>query len=182
MEHAKKMPLKWYFLGPIIALTGGVFGIAAAAIGESRFGWYVIPFVAAPIIEEIVKPCGVYLLLVKWPQALPSARHTAFLAALAGLSFAIVENTVYLEVYFPEHTQALVLWRYTVCLLMHMGCSFILGFGINQKLIAAMRDEIPFLEGNRIFFTIPIVIHATYNVSAFLMESQWDWFTARMVV
>ena len=171
------MQLRWHILGPLIALTGGVFGIVAAAQQEAGYGGYFALFVAAPIIEEGVKPCGVYLLLAKWPQALPSQIYTALLAALGGLSFAVIENIIYLEVYFPEHTQDVFLWRYTVCLLVHSGCSFILGFGINQRLAASVRGDIPFLKGNRLFFVIPMVIHCFYNVSVFLLEDKLGWFS-----
>ena len=168
------MMLKWHLLAPLIAIAGGAFGILAAITEEANYGGYFTPFVAAPIIEEAIKPIGVYFLLAKWPHALRGRTYTALLAALGGLSFAFVENIIYLQAYFPEHTQALVLWRYTACLLTHAGCSFILGCGINQKLLASVRGEIPFLKGNRKFFIIPMAIHAGYNVLVFAL-STWHW-------
>ncbi|MDY6912248.1 MAG: PrsW family glutamic-type intramembrane protease [Chloroflexota bacterium] len=171
------MPLKWFILGPLIAVGGGIFGIFAASYQESGFGWYILPFVAAPIFEEAIKPCGVYWLLAKKPQALPNQKYIAFLAALAGLSFALIENLLYLEVFFPEHNHAMVVWRYSVCILVHVSCSYTVGFGINQKLIAWVRGEVPFLQGNRRFFFIPMAVHSLYNISAFLIETRFEWFT-----
>jgi RsiW-degrading membrane proteinase PrsW (M82 family) len=164
--------LKWQLLAPLIAIGGGVVGIIAAIAEEGNFGGYFGVFVAAPIIEEAIKPVGVYFILAKWQHALRGRIYTAMLAALGGLSFAVIENTIYLQVYFPEHTQFLVLWRYTVSLLLHVGCSFVLGLGINQKLLDSVRGEIPFLKGNRKFFIIPMVTHACYNVLVFMLAER----------
>ena len=122
------------------------------------------PFIAAPIIEESLKPSGVYLLLAKWPQALPNRYYTALLAALAGLGFALVENEIYLRVYFPEHSHEMVLIRYTASLSLHVVASFIFGLGINQKLIAAVKGEIPMFSANKRFFITAMGLHAAYNI------------------
>ena len=98
--------------------------------------------------------------------------YTASLATLGGLSFAIVENILYLQFYFPEHTQALVTFRYSANLTMHVLLSFILGFGINQKLLVSVRGEIPLLKGNKKFFFIPMIMHSLFNIIAVLFGSR----------
>ncbi|MBI3931545.1 MAG: PrsW family intramembrane metalloprotease [Chloroflexi bacterium] len=139
-----------------------------AIIQELSQDSVLVTFIAAPMIEEIMKPAGVYLLLVRWPHLLTSRIHTACLAALGGLSFAVVENILYLQVYFPEHTQALVVFRYSAGLTMHVVSSFIVGFGINQKLLASVRGEIPLLKGNKKFFVIPMILHSLFNITVML--------------
>lgn len=121
-------------------------------------------------MEEGLKPSGVYLLLAKWPHLLRSRLYTAFLAALGGISFAIVENFMYLAVYYPDHSGALVLYRFTVGLALHAVASFIVGFGINQRLVASVRGEVPFLSGNWKFFIAGITLHALYNMAATVAE------------
>ncbi len=153
-------------------MGGGALGILGAIIQELSQGSLLVAFVAAPMIEEVMKPAGVYLLLVWWPKVLTSRLFTASLAALGGLSFAVVENILYLQFYFPEHTQALVVFRYTVGLTMHVLASFILGFGINQKLLASVRGEIPLLKDNKKFFIIPMVIHSLFNIMAVVVGSR----------
>lgn len=155
-----------------MAALGGVLGVLGAIIQELSQGSLLVAFVAGPMIEEAMKPCGVYLLLVRWPQVLTSRIYTAFLAALGGLSFAVVENIIYLQLYFPEHTQTLVVFRYSACLAMHIVCSFILGFGINQKLLASVRGEFSLLKGNKKFFFTPMIIHSLFNIMAVLVESR----------
>jgi RsiW-degrading membrane proteinase PrsW (M82 family) len=155
-----------------MAAGGGILGILGAAIQELSYASLLVAFVAAPMIEEVMKPSGVYLLLVRWPRVLTSRLYTASLAAIGGLSFAVIENIIYLQFYFPEHTQTLAVFRYSACLIMHVICSFILGFGINQRLLASIRGEIPFLKGNKKFFFIPMIIHSLFNITAVLVESQ----------
>ena len=166
------MSVRWRVFAFLIAAGGGVLGVLGAIIQEWSQGSLLVAFVAAPMIEEVMKPCGVYLLLVRWPEVLISRLYTALLAAVGGLSFAVVENIIYLQFYFPEHTQTLVAFRYSACLAVHVVCSFILGFGINQKLLASIRGEIPFLKGNKKFFFIPMVIHSLFNIMAVLFASR----------
>jgi RsiW-degrading membrane proteinase PrsW (M82 family) len=146
-------------------VLGGLVGLVGAAFEEALHGVLLGPFVAAPIIEESLKPSGVYLLLAKWPQALPGRFYTALLSALAGLVFGLVENTIYLSIYFPEHSHELVVIRYTGGLALHTLASFIFGFGINQKLIAAAKGEIPMFAANKRFFITAMALHSAYNVA-----------------
>ena len=166
------MSPKWRVLALLIAAGGGVLGALGAIIQELSQVSILIAFVAAPMIEEVMKPAGVYLLLVRWPKVLTSRIYTAFLAAVGGLSFAVVENIIYLQFYFPEHTHTLVVFRYSACLTTHVVCSFILGFGINQKLLASVRGEIPLLKGNKKFFFIPMIIHSLFNIMVVVFESR----------
>jgi RsiW-degrading membrane proteinase PrsW (M82 family) len=159
---------KWYILAPLIAITGGLFAILTSAAEEIKYIGYFGPFIAAPIVEEAIKPTGVYFLLAKKPASLRSPRYTAFLAALAGLSFGIIESIIYVT--FPHkgveimNWQLFVIWRFTVCLVLHTGCSFLVGHGINQQLLASVKGDIPFLKGNWKYFIIPMSVHAVYNI------------------
>lgn len=162
------MTLKWRILGPLLASAGSMVGLPGAFFQEVFKGGILVPFVGGPMIEEAMKPCGVYILLAKWPQALSSRIYTAALSGLAGLVFGILENILYFEVYIPDASRELVIWRYTAGLALHTTTSFIVGFGINQKLVAAMKGEIPFLSANKRFFIAAMAIHSAYNVAAFV--------------
>jgi len=160
---------KWYILAPLVAVIGGLFGIIAAVAEEGKYFGFFGPFVAAPVIEEAIKPIGVYILLAKKPLVLTNQKYTAFLAALAGLTFGIVESIVYVAAYSQlspaKNRDLFVLWRFTICLLLHAGCSFIIGHGINQQLVASVRGDIPFLKGNWRFYITAMSIHAVYNIT-----------------
>ncbi len=164
LQDRSPLPVRWRLLAPLIALAGGLFGIIGAIYTEALHGSLLVAFVAAPIIEEAVKPSGVYFILFKWPAVLRSRVYTAFLSGLGGVAFAFIEDLVYLHVYFPTHSPQLALWRYTVCVALHGTASFIAGFGINKKLVAAVRGDIRFLAFDKRYFIAAMVIHSLYNI------------------
>lgn len=165
--HGPLVPrgLSWSFAFGV-ALAGGVLGTAGAFVQEAMHFPLLALFVAAPIIEEAFKPVGVYFLVAKYPRSLRNQKYTAVLLALGGLSFGLVESTVYVTFYFPDEGSGFVLFRYTVPVAIHMITSFIAGFGTNQRLIASARGEVPFLSRNWKFFAVAMVVHALYNVGA----------------
>jgi RsiW-degrading membrane proteinase PrsW (M82 family) len=163
------VPIGWRLLAPLVAAVGSVVGLVGAAFEESQHGILLGPFIAAPIIEEALKPSGVFFLLAKRPNLLSSRAYTAFLAALGGLTFGIIENIIYLKVYFPEHSYAAALVRWTAGLALHTSASFIVGLGINSKLVAAAKGEIPLFSANKRYFIIPMVMHSAYNIAGVLL-------------
>jgi RsiW-degrading membrane proteinase PrsW (M82 family) len=164
-------------LAPLIALGGGVLGVLGAFFQEATRGSILMVFVAGPMIEEVMKPAGVYLLMAYKPEVLNKRAYTALLAALGGLSFAVIENLIYLQIYYPEHTRALVVMRYSAGLPMHNHTSIILGFGINRRLLASIKGEIPFLQGNAKYFIIPMVLHSLYNITVVILESRFGFWS-----
>ncbi|MFC1925490.1 PrsW family glutamic-type intramembrane protease [Chloroflexota bacterium] len=163
------MTSRWFLLAPLIALFGGVFAVIGAIFEEALHYSFFGPFIVAPIVEEALKPSGVYLLLAKWPYVLRSRIYTAYLAALGGLVFAAIENALYLWVYIEDPDTTTIMVRWIAGPILHMGCSFIVGFGINEKLLASVKGEVPLLSGNKKFFIIPMVIHGLYNTVAVIL-------------
>jgi RsiW-degrading membrane proteinase PrsW (M82 family) len=166
------MPARWMVLAPLLALCGGIFGILGAAFNEALHGSLLLAFVGAPVFEEILKPSGVYFLLAKYPRVVRNRLYTAFLSALGGAAFATIENIIYLNIYFPHPTPEMVIWRYAVCTGLHTVCSFIFGFGINQRLLASVFGETKFLGYGKRFFLTAIVLHSLYNIAAVVFESR----------
>jgi len=165
--------LKWQLAAPLAALGGGVLGVFGAVIQEVFYGSLFAAFVAGPMIEEAMKPTGLYLLYALRPESIPGRMYRAVLAALGGLSFAVVENIFYLEVYYPEHDGALRLFRYTWTLGMHVALSFIVGLGVNERLLRSVRGEVPFLSGNWRFFVIPMILHSLFNIVMVVSGGRW---------
>ncbi len=150
-----------------LAVLGGILGIMGAAVQEVRAGGLLLlPFIGAPIIEEILKPVGVYVVLVRWPRLLRGRLHTALLAALAGLAFGVVEAVVYVKIYVPDPPDWFVTYRFTVPLLLHATASFIVGLGINQGLLNWARGRSPLPKATRNFYIAAIALHAAFNIVA----------------
>ena len=153
-----------------MALAGGVLGIVGAAIGEPRAGGFILlPILGAPIIEEMLKPTGVYILLARWPRLLRGRLHIASLSALAGLSFGVIEALVYIFVYVPDAPDWFVTYRLTLPLAFHAFASFIVGLGISPALLAWAKDGAPFPKSSMRFYVTAIALHAAFNLVATIL-------------
>lgn len=172
--------LRGHLLAAGVAFGGGVLATVGAFIQEARTGFpgaVLLPFVVAPIVEEAIKPAGIYVLLVRWPQLLRGRVHTALLAALAGLAFGLAESTLYVFGYFRGLGPEYVFFRYTVPVAMHAIASFLVGLGLTPRLIASMKGEAPFLQGSWPFFLAGSLLHALYNIAVVVLSGVYGWFS-----
>jgi hypothetical protein len=163
----RRAPARHYVFAVALAAVGGVLGIIGAVIGELQSGgWLLLPLIGAPVIEEAMKPAGVYITLLRWPNALSSRLFTAFLAALGGLVFGLIEAIVYVTTYVSDPPEWFVTYRFTLPLALHATASFIFGLGITTGLIdwAAGRGPLPLRTRN--FYIAAVVIHAIFNTTA----------------
>jgi RsiW-degrading membrane proteinase PrsW (M82 family) len=152
----------------LMALLGGVLGIFGAVAQELQSG--AGPFIGGPLIEEALKPAGIYILLIVWPQALLGRLHTATLAAISGLCFGLIESYVYVTWYYPEGDSSFILFRFTVPVVMHMVASFLVGFGLNRHLIDWANGRASFPKVTRNFYIAAVLLHAAYNTSVIALD------------
>jgi RsiW-degrading membrane proteinase PrsW (M82 family) len=152
-----------------MALVGGVLGIGGAFVQELQAGGLLAVFIAAPIIEEGLKPAGIYILLTRWPQAVRSQLHVAWLTALSGVCFGVIESLVYVTFYFPDQGGDYVLFRFTIPVAMHAIASFVVGLGLSRAVIdwAAGRQRLP--KRARNFYLAGVGLHAVYNTMAVVL-------------
>jgi hypothetical protein len=154
-----------------LAVLGGAFGIVGAITQELRAGGggVLLAFTGAPLIEEALKPAGIYLLLIRWPRALLGRLHTAALTAISGLCFGLIESYVYVHVYNPGGDAGYRLYRYTVPVTMHVIASFTVGLGLNRSLIdwAAGRGRLQ--KSTRNLYLAGVALHVVYNVVAVVL-------------
>lgn len=158
----------------LLAVSGGLFGIVGAAQAELP-SLLLAPYVWAPVAEEVLKPVGVYIMLIKWPRALKNQVYTATLCAISGVAFGLVESTVYMFLYFPDHSQAQFLFRFTVPVALHTVASFIFGLGINQQLLAPLTGRGGFRRSNWAYFLAAVVLHSSYNFVATVVSVLQAW-------
>jgi RsiW-degrading membrane proteinase PrsW (M82 family) len=154
----------------LLVISGSVFAIPGIFQAELTALGLLAAWVWAPVIEEAFKPAGVYLILIKWPGTLKNRAVTALLTALAGITFGLVESTIYMAIYFPEHTQSDLVFRYTIPVMIHTLASFIFGLGLNQQLLVSWKRGGPFLISNWGFFLAAVVIHSVYNITVTVLD------------
>ena len=155
-----------------LAVLGGALGIVGSFVQELQHGGFA-PYsaiIVAPIVEEALKPAGIYLLLLRWPYAAGSRLTVALLTALSGLVFGIIESTVYVTVYFPDASDALVNYRFSVTLAMHVVASFVMGLGLSRSIIDWTAGRAPFPKSTRNFYIIAVLLHAAFNASVIVLS------------
>jgi hypothetical protein len=165
-------PAYQYFLAFFMAAIGGALGIIGAIFQEfqTTATYVLLPFLGAPIIEEALKPAGLYLTLLWWPQALNNQLFTAILCGISGLVFGVIESLVYVTVYVEDPSDGFILYRFTVTLALHTIASFVVGLGINQRILdwGAGRRKLP--KSSRNFYIAGVAIHAIYNTTAVILS------------
>ncbi|MFO7901358.1 MAG: PrsW family glutamic-type intramembrane protease [Pirellulaceae bacterium] len=168
--------------GSLLAVPG-VF--AGMFINRTSF---LGPIVAGPLMEEILKPAGIVILLTRRPYLKLKGIVGILAGAFSGLTFAAIENLIYLEIYVPEHDRRYVVWRWTVCVGVHVICSAVVGYGLARGSgLRAARDAEEFRllpahlldqprERSGVFqgpsficLLIAVVLHGAYNLAAFLL-------------
>ena len=166
-DGAGTAPAYQYVLAFLVALLGGALGIVGAMIQEVRTGGLILlPFVGAPIIEEALKPIGVYISLVRWPRALRGQLFTALLAAAAGVVFGLIESAIYVAVYVSDYPDWYLAFRFSVPIAVHATASYIVGLGIKRGVLDWMQGRGPLPKDSRNYFIGGVGLHALYNVTA----------------
>jgi RsiW-degrading membrane proteinase PrsW (M82 family) len=156
----------------LVALLGGFLGILGSLVSEIQRGggFIILPIIiAAPMIEEAMKPAGVYIALLKWPHALRNQLYVAVLCALGGLVFGLIESWIYVNVYVEDGSDAFVRFRYTVPVAMHVICSFVYGLGLNRSIIDWGSGHGKVVRSTRRAYIAAAVIHGTYNLMAIVL-------------
>jgi len=131
-RFASADPVRLWTWMLLVALLGGPVAVASAFLAAGGASPLMIlnAVVISPLVEELAKNLPCLWLCERRPWLLPDRAAIVFAAAVAGLSFAALENVLYLEVYLDAPTPRLVQWRWTVCVALHVGCAVIGSLGI----------------------------------------------------
>ncbi len=128
--------------------------------GDSTPVAILMAVLIAPFVEELAKPIGLYLINAEEKPNL-ELKEWAFLGAMAGLGFAIVENILYgsMVVEFGVETAGwLIFLRFLLPL--HMIASAISGFGFG--LWVKTKNAKYFI----ICLLIAMILHGLFNLAA----------------
>jgi RsiW-degrading membrane proteinase PrsW (M82 family) len=172
IAQANRAPAYQYVLAFLMAVLGGLLGIMGAIFqeGQTTFGFLLLPFLGAPIIEEALKPSGLYLALLWWPRALNNQLFTAVLCSISGLVFGVIESLVYVTIYVEDPSDSFILYRFTVTLALHAIASFVVGLGINRGILDWAAGRTKLSKSSRNYYIAGVAIHAIYNTSAVILS------------
>lgn len=145
-----------------IAVIGGMWAVLGAIITGSAGLSGVIVF--GPVTEEIMKIALVVVVIETKPYLFSNRAQVFAAAAASALGFAVIENLLYLLVYVDEPSATLIVWRWTVCTGLHVGCTMIAALGAARMWRHVMDD----LKPAAIRHALPAVmtaavVHGVYN-------------------
>ncbi|MCO6047614.1 PrsW family intramembrane metalloprotease [Aeoliella sp. ICT_H6.2] len=158
--------------GPF-AVIGALFTQPEAGVVTS--GGLVAVCILGPLTEEIMKIAIALWVVEKRPFWFKSIFQILLCALAGGILFGVIENLIYLNVYIPHAGPSLARWRWTVCVGLHMNCSFIAGVGLARIWDNAIRQRHPPIMGLGMpWFFIAVVGHGLYNF-AVTMAEMFGW-------
>ncbi len=153
-----------------IALAGGVWAVVGALLTAHLGIWGIV--LIGPITEEVMKIAIVTGTIETHPYLFRKPSQIWIAAICSAAVFAIIENVLYLNYYFPEASSALVHWRWTICSSLHIGCTAIATVGITKvwsRSINEMRE--PNLAPAGPWLIAAAAVHGIYNASAVFMAA-----------
>ena len=98
-----------------------------------------------------------------------SQLYTAALTAVSGFSFGILEALVYVLVYVNDPPSWFIAYRFSLPIIMHTICGFIMGLGINQGLRDWATEGTPLPKRTRNCYFIAAGIHSVLNTVAIIL-------------
>ncbi len=161
----------WALTG-LIALGAGPFAVMGAFWGAGQTVFSVLALVVfGPMVEEVVKLALPTYVVERRPYLFLSRVQILLCGGCAGLVFSIIENLLYLYVYVPNPSAELVLWRWTVCVALHVGCSMIGAIGLASVWREGMADKRrPDVARAARWVMLGTVVHGSYNALALVLS------------
>ncbi len=158
-----------------IAIIAGPFAVLAVFLNafSTNIAYIGVFSIVAfgPMVEEITKIALIYYIVEKKPYLFHSFWQIIIAALAGGLVFAVIENIIYLNIYIPNPTEKIIQWRWTVCTILHVGCSVIASLGLVKMWLDILERKAPArLEMAYPYIIAAIIIHGCYNAIAIALE------------
>lgn len=156
----------------LLALLAGPAAVLGAFAGMQTGGWRVAAIVViAPVTEELLKAVLPMYTTETRPYLIRSGWQILLCGLAGGLAFATIENLIYLNIYIPDPSASLALWRWTVCSAMHTVCAGIAAIGVWQVWrVVDATGQMPDLKRALPALAVAIVIHGGYNAFALMLS------------
>ncbi len=155
------------FLLSLAAGPWAVAGAFAAQLAHGSGSQVILACVVAPVSEEIMKVAASLWVVEKRPFLFSSKLQILVVSAISGLTFAAIENVMYLHVGLSAPTYELAELRWTVCTALHVACSLIAGLGLTKiwshTMVTQSRPEVSRATP---YFLMAMTVHGIYNFGA----------------
>lgn len=168
---------KAWTVAVLLALCGGPWAVLAAFFHTNPgmlagHSLIVMAVVFGPVIEETMKIGAAAWTVEVRPYLFRRVEQVQIATVGTALLFAAIENVLYLHVYVPKHSTEYALWRWTVCVAMHVGCTLIATRGLVEVWQQTMTElRPPKLTGGFRALVVAIVLHGCYNAAVVMYEA-----------
>ena len=160
-----------YFLFPLLLVVSGVAAVGCTIMKGGGGSLALAMAVLAPVVEETSKIVVPAMVLEKRPWRFSSATELVVVCAFSGLVFATIENLLYFFLYIPPErlTPGVILWRLSVCTLLHVSAASISGWGLGRVWRAASeRRSMAEISRATGYFVAAMILHGLYNFGALI--------------
>ena len=154
-----------------LAVLGGLGGIVAAILQEVQSVGLFTVILIAPAVEEVCKPLGVIFMLEKRPRWIRAGGEVVLMSVLGALTFATVENAIYIFAYHPNGSAAFIAWRLIVCTGMHVAASAIMGIGLARTIRHRKPNRAFSIDQCLWYYVAAVALHGAYNATAYVLET-----------
>jgi hypothetical protein len=161
------------------AAVGGPIAVLVSLITESDASSnpILVAVVFAPLIEELAKITIIWIAVEKRPYWFSSRIQIVAGIVFSALIFAVLENLMYLNVYVEEPSQKLIQWRWSICVMMHVGASVIASLGV-MRIWHLTREHwnAPQIHHGYPYFVAAMLFHGGYNLFAVVISATFEPF------
>ncbi len=174
LQGSRTPPLLTWMITGVIVMLAGPLAIVGTLLNGLGGDAMVMMVILGPTIEEMLKIALPLWIVEKRPWLFSNGLQILVCALAGGVAFAAIENWVYLNVYIPDPSPALVAWRWSVCVALHVSCSAIAACGLIRVRNGMLRrGSQPQLNDGGPWIVAAIVVHGLYNLLAISLN---DWF------
>jgi hypothetical protein len=176
-KQANQSKRKAWLYALLAGIIGGITSIAAPFLGTEPIGlaglsMLVIIVIYGPLVEETMKIAAAAYMVEVRPYLFRNPKQILLATLGAALLFAAIENLIYLNIYFPNPTIEMQLWRWIACTALHLACTYLAATG----LIAVWSRATHEYRQPRITDALPKLIlaaicHGLYNAGATAFET-----------
>lgn len=129
----------------------------------------------APPVEEFAKILLPVWLIELRPWLFRWGWEVPLVCIAGGLGFAMIENLAYLNLYIDNPGLDITVWRWTICTGMHVAGASISSIGVMRYWKSRFAPASPGHVASPVrtigpYLIIAIILHATYNLGALLLE------------
>ena len=158
---------KTWLIAILIPLASIPFAIACAFVSVEYVG--LMGFVVfAPVASEVLKIATAATLIERRSALIRSTGQVFCMTAGTALVFAVVQNVICLKVFFTSLPLDTVLYRWVVCVGLHIVCTAIATRGLAEIWSRTQHEHRQFsITGAFPAVAVAIGLHAAYNACVF---------------